>query len=278
MNPLLIPGLEDHRGLGILAGDWIKPDPGMTNLETRRYLANETRMWLTGRLVSHARAVAALGAAIPDEEMDVVVSGGLWPAARLYLFQSASALAPGGGGGRDYEEQLIYEEQLMTAANRAADVCCAFLLNGTMPPENTVDMVALEFVRTDRLPSGRVIASFCDHSPFEALRAAESLDLLLQPSVIPESSSSDSDDESDAETVVEEEAAEAVQGPNLSMDDQIEHAQDKVVAFAAGNLTVRYGDFETDIPVWAVAFIAGLCIAYLWTVVMILSMVLSVKH
>lgn len=181
-----IPTL-DHRGRGILAGDFvapdgsdlvartatragdfIKPDPAMTRLETRRYVVAEMRRWLTeSAIASHAREICATIA--EPAEVAPLVAAGRWPAARLYLVLAALEAMPRGL----VELPRDYEERFHAAARWAADVCEDYLhgYEAVIPAAR----MAVGFVTDDRLPNGETIASHWNYSPFEALRNAPPL-------------------------------------------------------------------------------------------------------
>ena len=77
------PVMSDHRRLGILSGDFIKPDAALTQSETRAHVLKELESWLTGRICTHAKEVAA---AYPDpSELSYDLVQGTWPAVRLYM-------------------------------------------------------------------------------------------------------------------------------------------------------------------------------------------------
>lgn len=215
---LLIPTIDDHRGRGILAGDWIKPDPVMTRQETRRYVIAETEAWLTGRICSHAKEVAI---AFPDPtELAAEIASGSWPAARLYMILWALERSPGGLLlPKDLERRFHFVGQW------AADVCIDHL-RGYEATEPHAKM-AVEFILTDRLPSGGVIADYWNYSPFEALRNAPPLP----------------DDDP----------------PEEEVEDGTETQLDSFERF------VIQGSLE--VPVWVLLAFLGFLTAYLWLLV-----------
>ncbi len=163
-----IPTLDDHRGRGILAGDFIKPDPAMTRQETRRYVVAEMRRWLTeSPIAAHAREIC--GVIAEPAEVAPLVAAGRWPAARLYLVLAALEAMPRG----TVELPRDYEERFDAAARWAADVCEDYLhgYEAVIPAAR----MAVGFVTDDLLPGGQTIASYWNYSPFEALRAAPPL-------------------------------------------------------------------------------------------------------
>lgn len=167
-EPVVVPTLDDHRGRGILPGDFIKPDPAMTRLETRRYLVAEMRRWLTeSPIVYHAREIA--GTVVEPAEVAPLVAAGRWPAARLYLVLASLEALPRG----IVELPKDYEERFHAAARWAADVCEDYLhgYEAVIPAAR----MAVGFVTDDRLPGDQTIASYWNYSPFERLRNAPPL-------------------------------------------------------------------------------------------------------
>lgn len=155
---------EDHYDLGILAGDFIKPDPIMTRRETQTYLLDEIHHWLTGRICEHA---AEIHKAYEDGHRVDLVSylSGVWPAARLYvLFRLLEKQHP----------QMKDGDPFRFVGEWAAKVCTGYL-QGDIDEDDPTAMLAVGFVAADELPCGRTIESFWNHSPFEALRNAPPL-------------------------------------------------------------------------------------------------------
>ncbi len=159
---LVIPDVSDHKGAGILPGDFIKPDPLMTQQETRRYILAELERFLTGRVQRHALQLDAITpAGLLTEEMETLVSAGRWPAARLFTLFAAS---PSKKHRQDPEIHMDF-------VARVALESCVKYLHGARDGSAR----ATGFVSTDKLPNGRTIASYWNHSPFEALRGAAPL-------------------------------------------------------------------------------------------------------
>ena len=261
-DEVVLPGSVDcdtlsmHRDRGILPGDFIKPDPALTRQECRKYLLAELERWLTGRICSHAKEIAG---SYPDvADLTASVEAGKWPAARLYtvlhmLERSNTLVLP-----TDYEERFHF------AAEWCIDIC-ADRLKGNEPviPEA---IAAAGFVTTDKLPGGRVIASFWNHSPFDALREAAPLtegeaEVEAEVEVEAEAEEEDADDEGAAEEEVEAEAeAEAPKG----IDDMIDDIPLSVVKLLTSDYTVR-------LPGWAIATGFGVLAAYVWSVALALA-------
>ncbi len=160
---LVIPDLTEHKGAGILPGDFIKPDPLMTQQETRRYILAELERFLMGRVQRHALQIDAVTpSGLLPEEMETLVAAGRWPAGRLYTLYAAT---PTGFGPR------VDPEIHMDYVARVALESCVKYLQGARDGNDR----ATGFVTTDLLPNGRTIASYWNHSPFEALRQAAPL-------------------------------------------------------------------------------------------------------
>jgi len=174
-----VPSLHEHRGRGILPGDFIKPDPAMTRQETRRYVIAELHRWLEeSSIASHARAIAAV--TTEPAALAPLVAAGRWPAARLYLVLAgleAMPLLPQGRDGRPLrlvDLPLDYEERFQWVARWAASVCEDHLRG--YEPVIPAARMAVGFVTEDLLPDGfTTIASFWNYSPFERLRNAPPL-------------------------------------------------------------------------------------------------------
>jgi hypothetical protein len=238
-----MPTLADHRGRGILAGDWIKPDPVGTRQETRRYVVAETYRWLTGRLCVDA---AAVGLEIADaREVLAEVAAGSWPAARLHLILWAMS------AGREHRLPVEPAERYVYAGRWAAQVCERYLRE-ERAPRGALETMAVEFVVRDRLPGGGVIADFWNYSPFERLRNAPPL---------PED---DPPEEAEAEA---EEEAEAWGGEG-SIDDRLDELTEEEVA---ASCTFRGRRYEGRVPAWVAVAGVGCAVAYLWGVVALLS-------
>ena len=155
-----------HCGAGILPGDFIKPDPAMTQRETRVYILAELQRWLTGRICEDAKDVCI---EFPEtDELAPYLEAGTWPAARLYavlqlLEMNNSYILP----------PLDSMDRFQFAGQWAAGVCSDYLSG--YEPGIPAAVLATGFVTDDILPSGRTIESFWNHSPFAALREAPPL-------------------------------------------------------------------------------------------------------
>jgi len=154
--------LSFHRGRGILAGDFIKPDPAATRSETRRYLLDEMERWLgeDSRIREHALEIVAAGLTVAD--VDDEVQRGTWPAARLFVLLTALQTLlhktfPKEGRPIDHVARWV-----MRTIRRCVE---------EDEDEGPLEAAAMEFWRTDLLGDA-TIDSFWDASPFDALREA----------------------------------------------------------------------------------------------------------
>jgi hypothetical protein len=196
---------SEHRYAGIIPAYFIKPDPIMTRQETRRYIRQELRDFLTGPVfLAHAQAVYDAVPALTTEELRSYLADGSWSAARLVVLArllGSSDLADVGAvalaicqshldvsaeleayqgadneeveaaaaSSEDEEEEEDSEETVLEGEQEEATE------DGQSQTTEDVNHVALGFILTDRLPGGKTIRAFWDHSPFEALRRAPPL-------------------------------------------------------------------------------------------------------
>lgn len=167
---ILLPSFDDqivlHKGKGILAGDFIKPDPSATCKERQTHILSELHRWLSGRIQFHARDVGLVD--MDKVEIADMVDDGLWPAARLHMLVEARVV----NDSREAPE-LIYHEM----ATWATSICIQYLIDcENADTDNSMVNMAIGFVRDDRLPDGRTIVELWDvPSVFEPLRTAEPL-------------------------------------------------------------------------------------------------------
>jgi hypothetical protein len=147
---------------GILAGDFIKPDPDLTMRERQKYILAELRHWLSGRIQRDARDTE-----MAQYDTTESIESGRWPAARL------AALVDGGIGSFRRDPAERYHEAAMWAVN----VCARYLMDGTESADS-MEQLAVGFVTVDELPDGRTIEDLWNApSVFEPLREAEPLSL-----------------------------------------------------------------------------------------------------
>ena len=197
---------SEHRYAGVIPAYFIKPDPIMTRQETRRYIRQELRDFLTGPVfLAHAQAVYDAVPALSTEELRTYLADGSWSAARLVVLarllgssdladvgavalaicqshldvsaelevyqgedEAAAAASEDEEEEEDSEETVLEgEETEVTEENSST--------GGQSQTTEDVNHVALGFILTDRLPGGKTIRAFWDHSPFEALRRAPPL-------------------------------------------------------------------------------------------------------
>jgi len=197
---------SEHRYAGIIPAYFIKPDPVMTRQETRRYIRQELRDFLTGPVfLAHAQAVYDAVPALSTEELRSYLTDGSWSAARLVVLArllGSSDLADVGAvalaicqshldvsaeleayQGADNEEEVAAaaasEDEEDEGEDEGEGEEAAEDSEETVLEEeeggDDVNHVALGFILTDRLPCGKTIRAFWDHSPFEALRRAPPL-------------------------------------------------------------------------------------------------------
>jgi hypothetical protein len=147
---------------GIPAGYFIKPDPVLTRVETRRYLLEELERYLKGPLLTDALATAV--AAGPATSV-LGMQGPASRLARLYsLLKDAGKLPEG-----SVSEQMAY------VAKWIFSVIQASLTVGAPSAPTDYEELAMAFWNVDLLPNKKTIGSYWDYSPFEALRRAPPL-------------------------------------------------------------------------------------------------------
>ena len=198
---------SEHRYAGIIPAYFIKPDPIMARQETRRYIRQELRDFLTGPVfLAHAQAVYDASPSLSTEELRSYLTDGCWSAARLVVLArllGSSDLADVGAvalaicqSHLDVSAELeVYqgvdneEDEVVAAASEDEEEeedSEETVLEGEQATEedgqsqateedDDINHVALGFILTDRLPGMKTIRSFWDHSPFEALRSAPPL-------------------------------------------------------------------------------------------------------
>ena len=194
----------EHRYAGVIPAYFIKPDPIMTRQETRRYIRQELRDFLTGPVfLAHAQAVYDAVPALSTEELRSYLADGCWSAARLVVLArllGSSDLADVGAvalaicqshldvsaelevyQGADDEAAASEDEEAEDSEETVLEQDEAEVTEedsstgGQSQTTEDVNHVALGFILTDRLPGIKTIRSFWDHSPFEALRRAPPL-------------------------------------------------------------------------------------------------------
>jgi hypothetical protein len=269
-----VPSLEEHRGLGILPGDFIKPDPVMTRVETRRYLLDEFERYMTGDIQSRARA--CFGAHLTMEEIAEEVDGGLWPAGRLYRLRQALEDA-----GKLPDEPV--ELQFDHVARWIVSVVRGYV-ETTVPLNDPLEFEAMGFLTVDLLPGGKTIDSFWDHSPFDALRSAPPLSeakddepplitsfSIVAPEADAEEQSEESEDSDDSDYVPEEEEEdetedETEEETEEETEDETEDETEEEEYTPMYKLLHQELSLHVKIPTWVP--LAGLTavLSYLWVV------------
>lgn len=202
---------SEHRYAGIIPAYFIKPDPIMTRQETRRYIRQELRDFLTGPVfLAHAQAVYDASPALSTEELRSYLTDGCWSAARLVVLArllGSSDLADVGAvalaicqshldvsaeleayQGVDNEDESAAAASDEEAEAEDSEETGETVLegeeeDGQSQTTEDINHVAMGFILTDRLPGMKTIRSFWDHSPFEALRRAPPLGSSIEERV-----------------------------------------------------------------------------------------------
>ena len=159
-----------HCDLGILPGDFVKPDPSMTQRETRAYLKDELLRWLTGDICDHAEEIHTANKESHTIDLVSYLSGA-WPAARLYVLFRLLEKRP------ELQPHIKGPEAFYHVGLWAAHVCTEYL-EGDDNENFQYDparQLAAGFVTTDEMSCGHTIEQFWNHSPFDALRDAPPL-------------------------------------------------------------------------------------------------------
>jgi hypothetical protein len=178
---------------GIDPVDFIKPDPSLTKRETRAYILNELRNWLSGLRMMHA-VDQLIKEDVSIDSLKEDVDAGNCPAGRMYMLLKRLDPTLAGVWGTKDIGYLSYS------------ICAAHLVDKRIFMAEDIQELVLGFITTDRLSSGKVIESFWDHSPFDPLREAPPLS----------EEDEDEADESDSESDSEDED-EPVQKPDLDL-------------------------------------------------------------
>ena len=185
-------GYVAHPGI---SHGFARPDPVLTRQETRRYLMEEFKQYMEGRIQAEAVRLAVVSDMIDDATID----RGFFPAGRLYRllgrFERAMLLQAG-----SLDEQIRYVARwvVRVVTRHLADLDTVI---------TSLESEALAFWKVDRLAGFQTIDSFWNHSPFEALRAAPP----LSPGV--------EDDDADTDTVTEEAEEEEDEDEDEEDDD-----------------------------------------------------------
>ena len=223
--------VRNHKGKGIPACDFIKPDPELTLAERRAYLLEELEHWLTGDMCDSAVEISM---AKKQDELAPYLVEGTWPAARMAVLI-----------------QLLSDGS--TAPSFAVRLCKDFLEGRGLDCTDAASLLAVGFVTVDTLSSGKTIRDLWNQSPFEPLRSA----LPLSPQ---EEECCDNDCDCYGEDECEEESEEESEEENEEVD--IIHRvgpsiDDKINTF----LTT---DYTFTVPGWLVVAVGSLFTMYMW--------------
>jgi len=221
---------------GILASDFIKPDPELTLAERRAYLLEELDHWLTGDICQDADE---LSMAKKQDELAPYLVDGAWPAARMAVLVQLLSVST---------------KVDTTAPSFAVQVCTDFLKEGKIDWTDGPSLLAVGFVTVDKLPSGKTIRDLWEQSPFAALRSA--LPLSPQDEDEDEDEYCDSNCDSDCdcygvdEEEEEEEEVDIIHRVGPSLDDKIN--------------TFLTTDYTVTVPGWLVVAVGSLFTMYMW--------------
>lgn len=143
---------------GITPGDFIKPDPGLTNSERRQYIVEEIKRWLCSpQMTALVESMVAEDVSLED------VRAGMFPAGRIYLILKHLDPSDAGIWGAREVGHLCYS------------ICVDNLQSGNSTANNDILDLVLGFLDCDRLPDGRTIRDLWNTPVFEALREAPPL-------------------------------------------------------------------------------------------------------
>lgn len=211
-----------NRELGFPPGEFIKPDPSLTRRETRELVLAELEHLFSGKLCGLAAQIA--GNPPIGLDLEAEIRDGEWPVGRLYAVERALA-----SSRMAFQLPVDLEERFRWVGKWSQVVCEDHLCD---PDGDMVDAakIAVGFVTTDKLPGGRVIASFWNHSPFDPLREAPPLSEPLPPP------------------------------PPPSVDEQIEGFQQGLVEVLVDTYTVK-------LTGWEILAVASVFFAYMLSAV-----------
>ena len=131
-------------------GDFIKPDPAFTRLETRKYILKELRQCLTERILLPTESECSNA-----QELESVSN----PRERLYQVK-----------------KLLEEKEMDKNPGEVSyEVIEAYLMEKEDTFPDDIKVMALGFIQTDCLPNGNTIESYWNYSPFDNLRNAPML-------------------------------------------------------------------------------------------------------
>jgi len=181
---------------GITPGDFIKPDPGLTNSERRQYILEEMKRWLCSpQMTAMVESMVAEDVSLED------VRAGMFPAGRIYLILKHLDPSDAGIWGAREVGHLCYS------------ICVDNLQSGNSTANNDILDLVLGFLDVDRLPDGRTIRDLWNTPAFQALREAPPLPEEVEVEEVEEAA--EAEDEAEE---VEGEAEEA----KPSFDDKLD--------------------------------------------------------
>jgi len=232
---------------------FIKPDPAMTQRETRAYVLMELERWLTGPVCAEAKQLAMLYPS-PDE----AIGSGSTAALRLFMILWVMER-----NMYDYDLPMDYNERPAYAARWAFSACEDYLVTGLRVGVKLVDD-AVGFVAVDLLPCGKTIESFWNYSPFEPLRNAPPLTEAEDVEATETDESIYEDQEEWSSTTGSISDSETVADVQFQVQKGIEAGFDALTAKVQTFLT---SDHQIIVPGWVVAAVGFLLTVWLWTLV-----------
>lgn len=134
------------------------PTAVLTRPEMRRHVLAEMVLWLTGPVLSAARAA---------EDEGGPVEGG--PVGQLILIMEALRIKDASVVPEDRGAALAY------AATQTVETCQRFLLDEEVHPADEPEDLMMDFVDEITVDGKQTLQDLWDHSPFEALRTAPPL-------------------------------------------------------------------------------------------------------
>jgi len=193
---------------------------------------------------------------------------GTWPAARLSTLLHMLEHDPVVHLPKDYATRIHFVGAWATSV-------CSDYLHGFVSGSQ-VDHVATGFVTTDKLPCGRVIESFWNHSPFEGLRNAPPL--TDEEAEAEEEEAEAEEAEAEEAEAEEEEAEEAEEAEEEAEEEEEAEAEEKAEAGIDAQIETltlpltKLLDSDIVVPGWALVAVSFIALMYVWTVALALSM------
>lgn len=154
--PLIRTPIPSEMEQSFLDGDFLKPDPAMTRWETRTYILKELKQCLTS--VFHQKEEST---SFTTQQVDTFLRTHSWPQGRMNHVC------------RLLEDTNTTKSVIDVAYEiLEANLCEEYK---ELPYSSQLVRAVMGFVTVDTLPCGKTIASFWNHSPFQALRNAPPL-------------------------------------------------------------------------------------------------------